>query len=232
MIKTVSLLLRGSAAAAAEELADGHALLLLDQQMRDAEAALARAQRALAMAGAEDAQEECRLAAAAERMDELEPRALAALVAGREDLAAEAAGTIAGVEADAVAAREARAVFRHEIGRLRAAVARDTQRLAALGHGRRLARAAEAVRVARRGRIEPAAGLGTLADAEALLARLQERQLRAADAHDLVDEPFAPDASDTLDRRLAEAGFGRPDSPTAASVLARLRRSVAEEARS
>ncbi len=166
------LLLRGSAVAAAADLADCHAPLLLDQQMRDAEAALARARRALAVAGAEDAQEEHRLAASAGRVAELEPRALAALEAGREDLAAEVAGTINGLEADAEAAREARAVFRDEITRLRAVVARDTQRLAALGRGRRLARAAEAVRVARRGRVEPA----------------------------------APDASDALDRRLAEAG--------------------------
>ncbi len=231
MIKTLSLLLRGSAAAAAEDLADSHALLLLDQQMRDAEAALARARRALAMAAAEDAQEQRQMEASLRRIAELEPRARAALAAGREDLAAEAAGTIADLEADADAARQARALFCDEIGRLRAAVARDTQRIAVLGRGRRLARAAEAVRVARRGRIEPTAGLGTLSDAEALLSRLRERQVQAAEALDLLDGASAADASDALDRRLAAAGFGCPDRPSATAVLARLRQSVSEGAR-
>ncbi len=232
MIKTLSLLLRGSAAAAAEDLADSHALLLLDQQMRDGEAALARAKRALAVAGAEDAQEGRRIEASLARIAELEPRARAALAAGREDLTTEAAEAIAGLQADAGAAREARAAFADEIARLRAAIARDTQRFAALGRGRRLARAAEAVRVARRGRIEPTVnGCGTLEDAEALLARLRERQRRAADALDLLDGSSGTDAA-SLDRRLAEAGFNRPGPPDAAGVLARLRNPASEGGRS
>ena len=233
MIKTLSLLLRGSAAAAAEDLADTHALLLLDQQMRDAEAALVRAQRALAVARAEDAQEGRRVEALLVRVAELEPRARAALAAGREDLATEAAEAIAVLEADADAARQARTLFAGEIARLQAAVARDTQRFAALGRGRRLARAAEAVRVGRRGRVEPAAdGRGTLSDAEALLARLQERQTRGAAALDLLDEASGTGASAHLDQRLAEAGFGGPGTPCAAGVLARLRHAAPEGGRS
>ena len=57
MIKTFITLMRGSAAASAEELADRHALLILDQQMRDCQASLGRSQRALAVALAEDARE-------------------------------------------------------------------------------------------------------------------------------------------------------------------------------
>ncbi len=232
MIKTLSLLMRGTAAAVAEDLADRHALLLLDQQMRDGEAALARAQRALAVARAEDAQEMRRIESSLARIAELEPRARAALAAGREDLAGQAAETIASLEADAETARQGRAAFADEIARLRAAIATDAQRFAVLKRGRRLARVAEAVRAARRGRVEPTGNdCGTLGEAEALLARLRERQLRAAGALDLLDEPCGADAAACLDRRLAEAGFGCPGVPDAAGVLARLRHPASEGGR-
>lgn len=47
MFKTVVTLFRGSVAAASEELEDRTALLILDQQMRDAAAAVERGKRTL-----------------------------------------------------------------------------------------------------------------------------------------------------------------------------------------
>ena len=54
MFKTVLTLFRGSVAAAGEELEDRTALLILDQQMRDAAAAVERSKRTLALAIAQD----------------------------------------------------------------------------------------------------------------------------------------------------------------------------------
>ena len=54
MFKTVVTLFRGSVAAASEELEDRTALLILDQQMRDAAAAVERGKRTLALAIAQD----------------------------------------------------------------------------------------------------------------------------------------------------------------------------------
>lgn len=224
MLKTVITLLRGSAAAAAEDLADQNALLLLDQQMRDAQSSLLAAQRALAVALAEDAQEGRRTSALQERMAGLEVRARAALAAGREDMATEAADTIAGLEEECDAGSKARALFASEIARLRRVVAHASRRLAELHRGRRIARVAEAVRTSRQGRMEPASpALCTLAEAEATLARLRERQDRAADASRFMDGAEAGAPSQTTEERLAEAGFGPATRPTAASVLARLK---------
>src|SRR5947207_2537680 len=61
MFKTVLTLFRGSVAAAGEELEDRSALLILDQQMRDAAAAVERSKRTLALAIAQDQQEGRRL---------------------------------------------------------------------------------------------------------------------------------------------------------------------------
>src|SRR6185312_7680098 len=63
MFKTVFTLFRGSVAVVEEELEDRSALLILDQQMRDAAAAVERSKRSLALAIAGDQQEGRRLEA-------------------------------------------------------------------------------------------------------------------------------------------------------------------------
>src|SRR6185312_10292327 len=138
MFKTVVTLFRGSVAVAEEELQDRTALLILDQQMRDAAAAVERSKRALALAIAQDQQEGKRLEVTCARIAGLEIRASAALDGGREDLARETA----------------RALFASEIARLKRHVANAEARIGELDRGRRIARAAEAVRTLRRGGIE------------------------------------------------------------------------------
>ena len=224
MLKTVVTLFRGSAAAAGEELADRHALLLLDQQMRDARASLHAARRALAVALAEVAEETRQADALSRRIGSLEDRARAALAGGREDLAGEAAGVIAELEAERDAGQQARTLFAAEVARLRHVAAEAERRFAELHRGRRVARVAEAVRISRRGRIEAAGpGHGTLSEAEATLARLRARQQQAATAEDMLDSIAPATKPATTEDRLAEAGFGPPLRPTAASVLARLK---------
>lgn len=123
MFKTVVTLFRGSVAAAGVELEDRTALLILDQQMRDAAAAVERSKRTLALAIAQDQQEGRKLEATVARIADLERRAVAALDGGREDLAKDAAEAIAGLEADRDAAMTARALFATEITRLKRHVA-------------------------------------------------------------------------------------------------------------
>src|SRR5258705_6220264 len=118
MFKTVLTLFRGSVAAAGEELEDRSALLILDQQMRDAAAAVERSKRTLALAIAQDQQEGRRLDATKARIADLEIRATAAPDGGRDDLAREAAQSIAGLEADRDAAMTARNLFAQGIVRL------------------------------------------------------------------------------------------------------------------
>src|SRR5262249_17376294 len=129
-----------------EEVADRSALLILDQQIRDAAAAIERSKRALSLAIAQDEAEGKRLEATLKRIADLEERALAALAGNREDLAGEAAEAIALMEADRDAIRVARSTFAAEIGQLKGSVANAGQRLSELERGRRIALAAESVR--------------------------------------------------------------------------------------
>jgi len=224
MLKTIMTLFRGAAFRAEEEFADRSALLILDQQIRDSAAGIERAKRALAVAIAQDDAEGKRLDMTLVRIADLEERAVAALNGGSEELATEAAEAIAVMEADHEAIREARATFAREIAGLKATVRRSGQRLAELERGRRIALAAESVR-----RLKTGHGFGTsggataLADAEATLRRLRERQSEdtaAESAYQTLDSEANPAS---VAERLEAAGFGKRTRPTAADVLARLK---------
>src|SRR3954451_11058923 len=141
MFKILMTLARGSAARAEEDMADRHALLILDQQIREAAAGIDRSRKSLAVAIAQDATEAKRLAEIEANLAELEDRAVAALNGGREDLAGEAAEAIAGLEADRDAVRSSRADFLSEIAKLRTAAADAGRRLGELERGRRVAEA-------------------------------------------------------------------------------------------
>lgn len=224
MFKTVVTLLRGRAFEAEERLADRHALSLLDQQMRDAALSVERAKKALAIAAAQDQTEARKLEATRAQIAELESRAVAALRAGREDLAQKAAENIAALEGDAQAAEKARKIFAAEIAKLERHVRNQTARIAELERGRRIARAAEAVRVARRGRLEEApCHQSTLSEAEATLARLRERQTEVCAAETALDALDAEPRAESLNETLANTGFGPAVKPRACDVMARLK---------
>lgn len=224
MFKTVLTLFRGTVAVAEEELQDRTALVILDQQMRDAAAAVDRSKRTLALAIAGDQQEGRRLEATHARIADLEVRASAALEGGREDLAREAAQAIANLEAERDAAMTARTLFASEITRLKRHVASAEARIAELDRGRRLARASEAVRSLRRSGIEAARPYeSTLPEAEATLKRLRERQMESQAADEALFEIDTASGPLVVAERLAEQGFGPRMKSTADDVLARLK---------
>src|SRR5258708_39073130 len=90
MLKTIVTLFRGAAFRAEEEFADRSALLILDQQIRDAAAGIERAKRALAVAIAQDEAEGKRLETTLTRIADLGERAVAALNGGGEERARDA----------------------------------------------------------------------------------------------------------------------------------------------
>ncbi len=230
MFNTISTLLRGAGAAAAEDLADRNALLILDQQIRDVAAGVEAGKRALAMAMAREGTEARSLADAEARLADLESRAVAALQGSRDDLAAEAARAILGLEADRDAARSARAALHTEVEALRRAHADAGRRLAALQRGRSTAQAAEAVRRLRASRLRGTTAGGTVAEAEATLARLRARQAddgAAKTALDALDAAAVDATAGAVAAKLGDAGFGARAAPSLHDVMARLKARVA-----
>jgi phage shock protein A len=222
MFKTLFTLVRSAAAAAEGEVIDRSALLILDQQIRDAATAVERGKRALAVAVAHDEAEGKRLDATLARIADLEERAVAALAGGREDLASEAAESIAMMETDRDAVREARATFAREIAHLKRTTVDAGRRLGELERGRRIAQAADAVRRLKTRGPTGAGGATALADAEATLRGLRERQAEDAAIDASVESLDAGAEADTIATRLEAEGFGKRTRATAADVLDRL----------
>jgi phage shock protein A len=231
MFKTLTTLIRGAAAKAEEDFADRHALLILDQQIRDAASATEGAKRALSIAIAQDESEGKRLEATLARIADLEERATAALADRRDGLATEAAEAIALMEADREAIKESRRAFAADVSQLKAAVANAGYRLAELERGRRIALATESVRRLKTRSGAPGnAGMAALAEAERTLQRLRERQAEEAAAATAYDT-LAPGLNPTATAgRLEAAGYGRRTRATADDVLARLREKAGAQA--
>ncbi|KRD49287.1 PspA/IM30 family protein [Ensifer sp. Root278] len=221
MFKQIATLIRGRAHEAEEAFGDRHALPILAQQIRDAARGVESARRAVALAIAQNRLEKENAERLSARIDDLEARAIAALEKGREDLATEAAASIARLETELQNARQVQAEFTDGIDRLRQAVRQSETRLAALRRGERLAEARDRTR--RLSRDVPGNDLATLSDAEATLARLETRQREAElTAEALVELEDRPDPT-ALAEKLAAAGCGRPLITSAEDVLERLR---------
>ncbi len=221
MFKQIVTLMRGRAHMAEEAFTDRHALPILAQQIRDAARGVESARRAVALAIAQNRLEKENAERLSAHIEELEIRAIAALEKGREDLAAEAAASIARLETELQNARQVQAEFADGIDRLRQAVRRSETRLEALRRGERLAAARD--RTQRLSKEVPGNDLATLCDAEATLTRLETRQREAElTAEALIELEERPDPA-ALAQKLAAAGCGRPLVTSADDVLERLR---------
>ncbi len=220
MWKQFVALARGQRYEAAEAALDRHAHVILRQQIRDGAATLEWARLAVALAMAQAGEETRRAETLAARISDLETRAIAALDAGKDGLAREAAEAIGRLDADLAASRLTGEATEREIGRLRRVVADSEARLRDLRRGQQLAEAAD--RVGRLRGTVPGEVVSTLRDAEATLARLRARQ-GEAEATERALEEMARDADPAeLARRLAEAGCGSPFPHGAEAVLQRL----------
>ncbi len=191
----------------------------LERSISAAHQAHTAARRALAVAMAEETRETARRTALATTASDLEQRAVAALQAGREDLAAQAAEAIAAMATDISASERASTRFAAEVALARREVDCQRRRLSDLDRGRRLARIGHALTTTTQ---TAHSGLDHFSEAEAALAKV------AADHHDarLVRQEMAPPA-EYLVERMSDAGFGEPAHVRASDVLARLRATAA-----
>ncbi|MCB1383691.1 MAG: PspA/IM30 family protein [Notoacmeibacter sp.] len=221
MFKTIITLFRGATHDAEEAFADRHALSILNQQMRDSAVAVEQARKAVAVAMAQNRQEADQFDRLVARIADLEARTIAAIEQEKEDLAREAAETIALLEAERDASAEAQKQFAAEIARLRANVRNAEMKLRELQRGQRIATATDKAHKLRE--VAPQSGLSTLREAEETLLRLRTRQKQI----DLTDAAMAEmDASgnpSAITEKLAEAGCGTPLKTSADDVLARLK---------
>lgn len=221
MFSLITTLIRGAKADQTERAADALAIPLLRQQLRDCAQSVETARRAVAVVIAHADRERKNADRISAQKTDLEQRALQALANDREDLAADAATTIAHLEAEHAAALRAVATYDSEIAKLRGIVSESETRLRELERGQKLAVAAD--KTARLRAQVPVLANSALAEAEATLARLQDRQSHAEAARAALNEMSTNSSAELMRDRLAAAGCGAPLRPDAAAVLERLK---------
>jgi phage shock protein A len=221
MFKQIVTLIRGQAYENTERVLDAHALPLLRQQIRDCAQAVSSARRALAWAIAQnesDIEQTKRLSA---KIVDLENRTINAMEQGKDDLAKEAAETIAILEMERDASLDAQTRFAAEAARLKKVVAASESRLRELERGQRLASVTDKTQRLRE--TAPGATLNALKDAEATLERLRVRQKHVDAAAIVLEEMENTNNPSNLAQRMAEAGCGAPTQTQGEDVLKRLR---------
>ena len=143
------------------------------------------------------------------------------LMIDAEDLAREAAATIAHLEAERDATAQTIANYTAEIARLRDHLTKSQGVLAQLKRGQRIAEANDKAHRAH-GQITTLQS-SNLEEAAATLQRLQERQAHSDATMAAMEELSVTQNADAMSDRLANAGYGAPKVSSADDVLARLK---------
>jgi phage shock protein A len=228
MLKQFFALVRGRSYEAAEAVVDRNALVILRQQIRDCADAIAAARRAVAIAIAQNEQEIVQFKKLVARIDDLEKRTIAAIEQDQNELAREAAETIAMLEAERDASSEAQKSFSTEIERLKRIIRVSEMRLRELQRGQRIVAAVDSTQRLRDS--APGSSLSALKDAEATLLRLRTRQKQIDAAAAAMAEMEQSGDPAAVSEKLAAAGCGMPLKSSADAVLERLASKIARPA--
>lgn len=219
----LSALFRGTAHEGARAVVDANALRILDQEIRDADTAQAKARDDLAALVARRRMLETEAKNFADQARKYEASARAALAKGDEALAREVAQRIADLERDATQKATQVAEMRTAEDKLRQIIATTDTKVEALRREIEVVKVNESVQKAQAAVVSRSGSAGaTLGSAADSLKRIKERQairdeqFRAAG--ELEDRRTGAD----LDRKLQEAGI-LPGHTGADDILARLK---------
>lgn len=222
MFRTLETLFRGASARAEDKVTDRYALELIDQKLREGQAALADAKASLAALIQRQRSEEKQIAALKGRVDDLQLRAGEALQTGAEALALEAAASIAQMENEITLRSETLTRIETRVVRLRSSVEAANRRLIDLRQGAIAAKAVRREANAQRKINASLSGTTSLDDAEALIARVVNDDDPFEQSEILAEIDRGLNGQDVADR-MAEQGLGPANKSTAASVLERLK---------
>lgn len=222
MFATLKTLIAGTNARAEESLRDHFCIELIDQKIREAEASLKAAKFSLASLIQRERSETRQITALETKAADLMARAKEALAAGRDDLAEQAAQAIATMENELVVRRETLQRLETRILQLRQSVEGANRRIVDLKQGAVAARAAKKEQDIQKRLGAHVAQDTAFEEAEALVARVLQRDDPFEQSQILKEIDSGLDQSNVADR-LSDAGFGAPVRSSAADVLSRLK---------
>jgi phage shock protein A len=222
MLNVLKTLLDGASARAEERVTDHFAIELIEQKIRDADRGLEAAKQTLATLILRQRTEDKILERLRGDTADLESRARLALKDGKDDLAADAAKSIAELENEQAVRRETLELLNLRVVRTRASVAKATRRLIDLRQGMISARAADAERKAQTRLSRTIGSTTAMKQAEELIARVVGADDPLAET-EILEEIDAGLNSVSIRDRLGDAGYGAKSKVSADDVLARLK---------
>ncbi|WP_347902273.1 PspA/IM30 family protein [Pseudomonas purpurea] len=220
--------LRGGASEVGEAIADQQALRILDQEIRDADNALANAKRELVSIMAKHKLSAERVSQFNAKIKDLESKAMAAIQANREDLALEVAEAISTLTNDLDAEQKQATEFGAYADKMRKDITKAEARIKSLRQQVDMAKARESVQKAQvSASIASGGANGKLETAVGTLNRLQAKQEQRAAELEAHEELADASVGNDLERKLREAGI-TPDQGSANAILERLKKQSAE----
>lgn len=223
MFETLRTLIAGANARTEGQIRDLYSIELIEQKIREATASLKGAKVSLAGLIQRKRAEERQAEALRERIIDLTGRTKAALKAGENGLAEEAAQAIATMENELKLREETMRRLDSRVMRLETSVETAHRRLTDLKQG---AIAAKSVRREQelQARLGHSGGLtaGAMDEAETLIAQVMQRD-DPFERSEILREIDAGLNHETIADRMASKGLGAATKTTAADVLARLK---------
>lgn len=214
---------RGAATEAGEAVVDSQALRILDQEIREADQALAKAKTDLTSIIAQRRLEEQKVGDIDRRVGEYEEHAARALGQGREDLATEVAGRIAELESARGDSDRNAVMYRESEGSLRETIRKTEANLKRMKAQVDTVRATASVQRAQAAVAAKSSGatsrMGAAMDS---LERIRARQALQGEQFKAAEEMQQVESGADLDARLASAGI-TDGGRSAQSVLERIK---------
>lgn len=228
MLATLRVLFDGQRARTEDRLKDTYAVELIEQRIREAEANLSAAKLTLASLIQRKRSEQRLADTLDKRIATLEDRAREALKADREDMAREAAQSIADMENERCLRQETIERLTSRIGQLQGSVETAHRRIIDLKQGAITARAVRREQTIQSRLNRSIAGSSAADEAEALIKRVvdQDDPFEQSEILRGIDRQLS---GQDADDKLAEAGFGDPNKVTANAVLDRLKSSKSQK---
>ena len=229
MWKTITAIFLGRTARAEQTLETQNAALIIEQKIREAEAGHNAAKRGLAALIARSKSERKALNIVETRIADLTSRTRAAVEAGKEKLAADAATLLAELENEQALRQRTLASAEEKSERMRLAIEKTQRQLVDLQQGLITAKSIEAERNAIRHVKGDISANSAIREGEAVLKRLlaSEDQIEEIEALEEIEADLS--GKNVIDR-LADAGFGKATKVRAEDVLARFRNGGADPA--
>ena len=222
MLATMRTLFSGASARAEEQLRDHYSIELIDQKIREADANLRAAKLGLASLIQRERSEVRQVEAITGRITELTVRAKAAIAAGRQDMAAQAAQAIADMENELTRRRETVARLEARILQLRQSVETANRRIIDLKQGAVSARAVRREQSIQKRLSRHLGGTSAMDEADTLIARVlgQDDPFEQGEILNQIDRELDHRG---IGERMSDAGFGPKGRSTGEDVLDRLK---------